>query len=44
MECEAYDYTIKDTGGITLTHRFEYVGREKALLKSTEKQNLLMNL
>jgi hypothetical protein len=29
VECEAYEYTIKDTGEvITLLHRFEYVEQE----------------
>lgn len=29
VECEAYEYTIKDTGEvITLSHRFEYVEQE----------------
>jgi hypothetical protein len=38
VECEAYDYTIKDTGEvITLTHRFEYVEEEKATAPKAEK-------
>jgi hypothetical protein len=29
VECEEYEYTIKDTGEvITLSHRFEYVEQE----------------
>ncbi|MBC5840440.1 hypothetical protein H8R23_03400 [Flavobacterium sp. F-380] len=38
VECEAYDYTIKDTGEvITLTHRFEYVEEEKATTPKAQK-------
>ena len=37
VECEAYEYTIKDTGEvITLSHRFEYVEQE-APVQTTEK-------
>ena len=37
VECEAYEYTIKDTGEvITLSHRFEYVEQE-APIQTTEK-------
>ncbi len=37
VECEEYEYTIKDTGEvITLSHRFEYVEQE-ALVQTTEK-------
>ena len=32
VECEAYEYTIKDTGEvITLSYRFEYVEQEAAI-------------
>jgi hypothetical protein len=34
---ESYDYTIKDTGGITLTHRFEYVERGKSTAQKQRK-------
>jgi hypothetical protein len=38
VECEAYDYTIKDTGEIiVLTHRFDYVEEEKATTPKVEK-------
>ncbi|MFV8324683.1 hypothetical protein [Flavobacterium sp. ZS1P14] len=38
VECEAYEYVIKDTGEvITLTHRFEYVEEEKATTPKVEK-------
>lgn len=38
VECEAYDYTIKDTGEvIVLTHRFDYVEEEKATAPKVEK-------
>ena len=38
VECEAYEYVIKDTGEvITLTHRFEYVEEEKASAPKVEK-------
>jgi hypothetical protein len=37
VECEEYEYTIKDTGEvITLSHRFEYVEQE-APVQTTEK-------
>ena len=37
VECEEYDYTIKDTGEIiTLTHRFEYVEQD-ATIQTPEK-------
>lgn len=37
VECEAYEYTIKDTGEvITLSHRFEYVEQE-APIQTAEK-------
>ena len=37
VNCEAYEYTIKDTGEvITLSHRFEYVEQE-ALVQTAEK-------
>ena len=37
VECEEYEYTIKDTGEvITLSHRFEYVEQE-APIQTTEK-------
>lgn len=37
VECEAYEYTIKDTGEvITLSHRFEYVEQE-APVQTAEK-------
>lgn len=39
VECDAYEYTIKDTGEvITLNHRFEYVDQE-APKYSPEKSN-----
>ena len=32
VECDAYEYTIKDTGEvITLSHRFDYVEQEAAI-------------
>jgi hypothetical protein len=38
VECEAYEYTIKETGEvITLSHRFEYVEEEKASSHKVEK-------
>lgn len=38
VECEAYEYTIKDTGEvIVLTHRFDYVEVEKATAPKVEK-------
>ena len=38
VECEAYEYVIKDTGEvITLTHRFEYVEEEKVSAPRVEK-------
>ena len=37
VNCEAYEYTIKDTGEvITLSHRFEYVEQE-APIQTAEK-------
>lgn len=44
INCEPYNYTIKDTGEvITLTHRFEYVdeteNQEKAITQKVEKSN-----
>ena len=37
VECEEYEYTIKDTGEvISLSHRFEYVEQE-APVQTTEK-------
>ena len=37
VECEEYEYTIKDTGEIiTLSHRFEYV-EETAVTQKAEK-------
>ena len=44
VNCEPYDYTIKDTGEvITLSHRFEYVdeaeNQEKAITQKVEKSN-----
>ena len=37
VECEEYEYTIKDTGEvITLSHRFEYVEQE-ASIQTPEK-------
>ena len=37
VECEEYEYTIKDTGEvITLSHRFEYVEQEVPI-QTTEK-------
>ena len=37
VECEEYEYTIKDTGEvITLSHRFEYVEQE-APVQTSEK-------
>ena len=44
MECEAYEYVIKDTGEvITLTHRFEYVEEEKATTPLVEMSKLSFN-
>ena len=44
MECEAYEYVIKDTGEvITLTHRFEYVEEEKATAPKVEMSKLSFN-
>lgn len=44
VNCEVYDYTIKDTGEvITLTHRFEYVdeseNQEKAITQKVERSS-----
>ena len=37
VECDAYEYTIKDTGEvITLSHRFEYLEQE-ATIQTPEK-------
>jgi hypothetical protein len=46
VNCEPYEYTIKDTGEvIVLTHRFDYVEEEKlATLKWRKAKQLLMNL
>jgi hypothetical protein len=44
MECEAYEYVIKDTGEvITLNHRFEYVEEEKATTPTVEMSKLSFN-
>jgi hypothetical protein len=44
VECEAYEYVIKDTGEvITLTHRFEYVEEEKATKPKVEMSKLSFN-
>ena len=44
VECEAYEYVIKDTGEvITLTHRFEYVEEEKATTPTVEMSKLSFN-
>ena len=44
VECEAYEYVIKDTGEvITLTHRFEYVDEEKASAPKVEMSKLSFN-
>lgn len=44
VECEAYEYVIKDTGEvITLTHRFEYVEEEKAIAPKVEMSKLSFN-
>jgi hypothetical protein len=38
VNCEPYEYTIKDTGEvIVLTHRFDYVEEEKATAPKVEK-------
>jgi hypothetical protein len=38
VNCEPYEYTIKDTGEvIVLTHRFDYVEEEKAAPTKVEK-------
>ncbi|CAM4318500.1 hypothetical protein [Flavobacterium terrigena] len=44
VNCEPYNYTIKDTGEvITLTHRFEYVdeaeNQEKAITQKVERSS-----
>jgi hypothetical protein len=38
VECESYDYTIKDTGEWRHLMEFEYVEEKNPLLKA-EKQN-----
>jgi hypothetical protein len=44
VECEAYEYVIKDTGEvIVLTHRFEYVEEEKATTPKVEMSKLSFN-
>lgn len=35
LECEPYEYTVKETGEIiTLSHRYEYISEEEAILQS----------
>ncbi|ESU23798.1 hypothetical protein FEDK69T_12090 [Flavobacterium enshiense DK69] len=44
VECEPYDYTIRDTGEvITISHRFEYVEQEKAITHRVEKSNVTLD-
>jgi hypothetical protein len=41
VECEAYEYTIKDTGEvITLNHRFEYSEEEKVSTPKVEMSKM----
>lgn len=44
VECEPYEYVIKDTGEvITISHRFEYVEQEKAITHRVEKSNVTLD-
>lgn len=44
VECEPYEYVIKDTGEvITISHRFEYVEQEKAIIHKVEKSNVTLD-
>lgn len=45
VDCEPYDYTVRETGEIIeLTHKYVYVNEEESYLESKEYKNFASNI